>query len=93
MQRVRILLERIDYKYLVLAIWVTMTMTYIIYIGISSRFITYGEQLDRLEKRQKQLIMENMILENEIASASALRHISVKARELGFGEPKIMYIK
>lgn len=93
MRIVRNLLERIDYKYLMLAAWVAMTMTYILFIGISAKFVGYGEQVDILEKREKQLIMENMILENEIASRSALRHISVKAKEMGFIEPKIIYIK
>lgn len=89
----RKVIKIIDFKYLSLALWVFMTMMYILAMGVSNNNVVAGQKLDTLLKLEAQLKMDNQILENQIASASALRTISVKAKEMGFGEAKVMYIK
>lgn len=76
-----------------LFMWVLFTAFYGFNVWFSNSKVDYGQKYAALEDRRKELELENKLLESEIASASALRHISVKAKEMGFSEPKIMYIK
>ena len=87
------MLENVDIKYLVLAGWVAMTMAYILFIGISARSVGYGEKFAKLEQREKELILENRLLEVQIAGEASLRVIDQKARKMGFIESKVQYIK
>jgi hypothetical protein len=49
--------------------------------------------LDQLEKEKARLELENNVLENEIASRSALRYVEKKAESEGFRPyGKLLYI-
>lgn len=66
----------------------------LIEIWASNTVITYGEKYDKLSALQKNLKMENQILENEIAAKSSLGSIASKSAELGFAPSKsIQYIR
>ena len=94
MKKRRRILENIKIKHYVLFVWFFVTILYGLEIWAFNINIDAGRKFAELEARQKDLVMDNIILENKIASASALRHISIKAKELGFGQPeKVMYIK
>lgn len=83
-----------DLKIPVLIIWILSTVFYGLTIWLNNTYSGYGERLAEIEDKTNWLVLENQLLENKIASRSALRHISVKAKEMGFKAPeKMQYIK
>ena len=67
---------------LLLQIWVSHTM------------ITQGANLKKIDDLQSSLIEENLILSNQIASASAYLNIATRSGELGFTTPRtVQYIR
>lgn len=67
---------------LVLEIWVVNSLS------------TYGNRLAEIKKSEQELIMENQILENQVASYGSLRNIEDESRALGFSASlKFDYIK
>mgnify|MGYP001619516847 CR=1 FL=1 len=66
----------------------------LISIWVNTATVSYGSQFEELEVMQQQLLMENQILENEIAKNASLINISSKSAELGFVSPKsVQYIR
>ena len=66
----------------------------IIEIWASNTVIAYGEKYEKLSLTEKNLKMENQILENEIADNSSLKTIASKSAELGFSASvSIQYIR
>ena len=82
-----------DLKKLAVTVWILFTAFWGFMMWSNNIYFGKGTELDQLNRRENELRLENQLLENEIASASALRHISVKAKEMGFIPPKIIYIK
>lgn len=75
----------------IIAILVTLT---IVEIWASNAGIEYGEKYEKLFTFEKNLRMENQILENEIAKNSSLGVIASKSAELGFSKDQsIQYIR
>jgi hypothetical protein len=63
-------------------------------IWSANRLATYGEKISNLEHSKSQLLLENEVLENQVAEKSSLNLISQKSQELGLGEPKkLLYVK
>ena len=63
-------------------------------IWASNSVITYGEKYEKLSSLEKNLRMENQLIENEIAKNSSLNVISTKSAELGFSNSQsIQYIR
>ncbi|MBI4009137.1 hypothetical protein HY357_02800 [Candidatus Roizmanbacteria bacterium] len=93
MKKVRINLNNIKTKYIALVVWIIFTLFYILQSGLNNIVSSYAPTLNKIEKEIARVELENKLLENDIASASALRTIEVKAKEVGFQEPKIQYIK
>jgi len=80
-------------KYIVLTIISLFTLT-LIEIWVSNTVIAYGEKYEKLSTLEKNLKMENQILENEIAENSSLKTIASKSAELGFSTSQgIQYIR
>lgn len=66
----------------------------LIEIWVSNTVVVYGEKFEKLAAMQKNLAMENQILENEIAKNSALTNISSKSAQLGFSSlQSVKYIR
>lgn len=66
----------------------------LIEIWISNTTVEYGAKFEKMEALEHALVMENQILENEIAKNSSLLSISSKSAELGFSPPQsIQYIR
>lgn len=80
-------------KYIVLTIVSLLTLT-IIEIWASNTVIAYGEKYEKLFAMERNLRIENQILENEIAKNASLNIISSKSAELGFySNQSIQYIR
>lgn len=80
-------------KYIVLT-FIGMLTLILIEIWVSNTAITYGEKYEKLSDLEKNLKMENQILENEIAKDSSLKAIASKGAELGFSpSSSIQYIR
>lgn len=66
----------------------------LIEIWVSNTVVVYGEKFEKLASLEKNLLMENQILENEIAKDSSLNNISSKSAQLGFSTlQSIQYIR
>jgi|SRR3989344_6169288 len=80
-------------KYVVLTVMGLFILT-IIEIWASNTVSAYGEKYEKLAVLERNLKMENQILENEIAKNSSLTDIASKSAELGFSiSQSIQYIR
>ena len=80
-------------KYLGLALMGLISLT-LIEIWASNTVVAFGEKFDKLTETEKNLKMENQILENEIAKNSSLSSIASKSAALGFSpNQSIQYIR
>lgn len=85
--------RRFSKKYVILAIVGLITLT-IVEIWASNTVVAFGEKFDKLTVLEKNLKMENQILENEIAKNSSLSSIASKSAALGFSpNQSIQYIR
>ena len=82
----------ISTKYTILAV-VFIGFLVILKIWVNNIFSSYGEKLDNTTRLQNALILENLVLENEVAKASSLHVVVTESQQLGFSGPKsIEYI-
>lgn len=73
---------------------ISLAVLIMLQIWVSHAMITQGSNLKKIEDLQRQLVQENLILENEIATTSALLNIATASASLGFSVPKtVQYIK
>jgi hypothetical protein len=80
-------------KYIILATISLLFLT-LIEIWASNTVVAFGEKYEKLSTIEKNLKIENLILENEIASNSSLKTIASKSAELGFSKlQSIQYIR
>ena len=80
-------------KYGVLVVLLLLILT-VIEIWVSNTVITYGDKFESLSKLSKSIQMENLILENQIASSNSLLSIASKSAALGFSKTEsIQYIR
>lgn len=80
-------------RYIVLTIVGLITLS-LIEIWASNVVIAYGEKYEKLSSTEKNLMIENQILENNIAQSSSLKEIATKSAELGFSsDQSIQYIR
>lgn len=80
-------------KIIVLTLGILLTLT-LVEIWVSNTVVVYGEKFEKLAVLQKNLLIENQILENEIAKDSSLHNISSKSAQLGFSPTQsIQYIR
>jgi hypothetical protein len=56
-----------------------------------NRLSTYGEKISKIEQSKNDLVLENQILQNEIAKRSSLSEVEKYATTLGF--EKISQVK
>lgn len=79
--------------------WVAVTVLFVmglvfIEIWVNTATVSYGAKFEEMEEVARTLLMENQILENEIAKNSSLINISSKSAELGFIPAKsVQYIR
>lgn len=80
-------------KYIVLTILGLVVLT-LVEIWASNTMIAYGEQFEKLSTLEKNLDIENQILDNEIAKNASLNSIASKSAQLGFSSNlSIQYIR
>lgn len=80
-------------RYTILTIVGLFTLT-IIEIYASNTVVAYSEKYEKLSVLEKNLRMENKILENEIAKNSSLISIASKSAQLGFSNSlSVEYIR
>lgn len=66
----------------------------LIEIWVNNTTVSFGAEFEKIAALEQVLLMENQLLENEIAKHSSLLNISSKSAELGFTAPKsIQYIR
>lgn len=66
----------------------------LIEIWVNNTMIAYGERFAKLTTAEKNLRMENQILENEIARKSSFINIASESSRLGFSSGQsILYIR
>lgn len=68
-------------KYALLVIFILLIL---IEIWVLNRLSTYGSVIQSLEVQKETLVLENRLLEMEIAKQSSLQGLEPKARSLGF---------
>ncbi len=63
-------------------------------IWASNTLVTYGEKFENISRLKITLELENQVIENNIARASALSHIASESATLGFSQVnQIQYIR
>lgn len=85
--------RRFSKKYIAL-VSISIFTLIILEIWVNNTMVLYGEKFEKISQLEKNLKMENQILENEIAKSASLQNLSSKSAELGFSRPeKIQYIR
>ncbi len=85
--------KRFPKKYILFAAFILLSLT-IVEIWASNTVVSFGEKYEKLSYLEKNLKIENQILENDIAENSSLRRIASKSAELGFSpQQSIQYIR
>lgn len=80
-------------RYFVFTIFGLIVLT-LIEIWANNTVVSYGSKFEKLSILQKNLQMENLILQNDIAKNSSLVVIASKSAELGFSSTQsIQYIR
>lgn len=63
-------------------------------IWVSHSLVNQGANLKKIEQLEKSLTQENLMLENAIATSSALFNIASASASLGFSAPRaVQYIR
>lgn len=83
------LLKRFDLitkfrKKVIFSLAVIIVLTVILEIWAVNRLADLGSQITRIEQNKEALLLENQLLENEIATKMSLKDISLKAQNLGY---------
>jgi hypothetical protein len=73
--------------------WASITFLYGVNIFLTNMMFDAGHKLVTIEQARQVLELDNRILENKIASYSALRYIAPVAGRMGFSPAKVSYIK
>lgn len=85
--------KRFPKKYTFLALACLLALT-LVEIWASNTAVAFGEKYEKLSSLEKNLKMENQILENNIAENSSLKTVASKSAELGFSRHEsIQYIR
>ncbi len=59
-----------------------------------NRLSTFGKKIDELKQTEREIVLQNTILENQIAQKSSLLLLEGQSKSLGFGTTStIQYIK
>lgn len=81
-------------KKIVLVLGALIVFAVVLEIWAVNRLATFGLQISELEKNKNTLVLENQVLENEIAKKTSLLEVSKEASGLGFEKIKqIEYIE
>ncbi len=85
--------KRFPRKYIML-VSISLLLLTVIEVWASNTAVAFGEKYEKLSNIEKTLKMENLVLENEIATNSSLKTIASKSAELGFSKlSSIQYIR
>lgn len=81
-------------KKLIFLAVISISSLMVLEVWANNTVITYGDKLESITVLQKTLLMENQILENEIAKKAALTNIASESAMLGFSKSeKLEYIR
>ncbi len=67
---------------------VLLGLLVVMQIWANNTLVVYGEKFEEISYLNQNLIMENQVLENKIATLSSLNNIATKSGELGLSTPK-----
>ena len=85
--------SRINKKFVVL-IFISLLSLTLIEIWVTNIGAAYGEKFEKLTAAENNLLLENQILENQIAQGASLNNIASKSASLGFSTTaSIQYIR
>lgn len=80
-------------KIIALIVFGLLTLT-LVEIWVTNTAVSYGGKFEKLTDAEKSLMLENQILENQIAKSSSLNNIASKSAQLGFSfNPSVQYIR
>ncbi len=71
-------------KKLIITLTAVIMLTGVLQIWAINRLSTYGEQISQLETAKQAILMENQLLENQIAAKSSLAQTNEVSKKLGF---------
>ena len=75
-------------------IGISLIVLVVLEIWVNNTTATFGQKLSSIENSERSLLLENRVLENEIAKQMALGNIASKSATLGFIKPKkIQYVR
>lgn len=81
-------------KRIFLTLGISIISLTILEIWVVNRLSTYGEQLSKLKDAKSSLLIENQVLENQIAQETSLYYVEQNSKNLGFAKIKnIEYLK
>lgn len=84
---------KINKKIVISVIFGLLALT-LIEIWVTNTAVAFGEKFEKLTEAEKNLMIENQILENQIAEYSSLNNIASKSAQLGFFyNTNIQYIR
>ncbi|MDP3973649.1 MAG: hypothetical protein Q8P92_02325 [Candidatus Daviesbacteria bacterium] len=84
--------KKFSKKYIILTLAAIFALV-IVEIWVNNTLLIYGEKFDNLSNIEKNLKLENQILENQIARETSLEKLSSKSAELGFTQAQdVKYI-
>lgn len=85
--------KRFPKRYVILTVLGLLALT-LVEIWVTNTAVSYGEKFEKLTQAEKNLKMENQILENQIAKSTSLLNIATKSAQLGFSSTQsIQYIR
>ncbi len=86
-------LFQINNKFVILTVLGLLALT-LIEIWVTNTSVAYGERFEKLTDAERNLNLENQILENQIAHHASLNNIASKSAQLGFSyNSNIQYIR
>lgn len=71
-------------KKLIITLTAVIILTGVLQIWAINRLSTYGEQISQLEFAKGAILMENQLLENQIAAKNSLSQTNEVSKKLGF---------
>ena len=85
--------KRFPRRHIILGVFAMLILT-LVEIWVTNTAVAYGGKFEKLTEAEKNLMMENQIIENQIAANASLTNIASKSAQLGFStSPSIQYIR
>ncbi len=74
-------------KYIGLCL-ISLTFLIVLQVWANNTLAIYGDKFDSVSRLQQSIMLENQLLQNQIAEYSSLSNIASKSATLGLSKPK-----